>query len=98
MSDPDEMQDAELETDPEADLDELINHDLHIITITYDSSTQTPDMDLGDTPPWAALALLRSAQDMLQMLIPPVNVTYKGRLVASADIELLENGDDDLDI
>lgn len=97
MSDPDEIQDAELETNPDADFDELINHDLHIITITYDNTTQTPEMDLGDCPPWAALALLKSAQEMLQMLIPPVNVTYKGRLVASADIELLE-GDDDLDI
>jgi hypothetical protein len=55
---------------------------IHIITISYnDDSKILPEIDLGDCSPWVAMTLLRAAMETLDLIIPPINVTYKGDVV-----------------
>jgi hypothetical protein len=65
--------------------------DMHIITIVFDEEGyDAPKLDLGDTSPLVAIALLQSAIETLQMLVPPVDVSYKGMLVCHSSFEILD--------
>jgi hypothetical protein len=96
-------EDSEKVPDDFEDLDHFEDDlpDLQIITIMFDNSiADVPVLDLGDTPPWLALTILQSAVSTLEMLIPPVDVTYRGRVVCSSSLEVvdtdsLEGLDDD---
>lgn len=82
----------------------LIEEDtLEIITIMFDrKSTDVPHLNLGNTTPWVAIPLLKSAIQTLEMLIPPVDVTYKEQLICQNSFEIMDSDhvdfdDDDLD-
>lgn len=80
----------------DAEEEGLEEHGLHLITLMYDTKAQdVPSLDLGDCPPWIAITLLQSAIDTLQMLIPPVDVTLNGKLIATTQIEMLEEWDEE---
>ena len=52
---------------------------IHVITITYnDDQDVFPEIDLGDCSPWVAVTLLKACMDSIDLVIPPINVTYKG--------------------
>jgi hypothetical protein len=82
---------------PEPDQEsEDILPNLQIVTIMFDNtSDDVPSLDLGNTSPWVAITLLQSAINTLEMLIPPVDVTYKGQIVCSSSFEVLDLEDDD---
>jgi hypothetical protein len=89
----DEKDFPELDEESE-DEDSLPN--IQVVTIVFDNTTDdVPSLDLGDTSPWIAITLLQSAINTLEMLIPPVDVTYKGQVVCSSSFELLDSEDDD---
>lgn len=105
MLEPDDLNEEEL-PDPEELLDlgelddgeenALEEHGLHLITLMYDTKGHdVPSLDLGDCPPWIAITILQSAIDTLQMLIPPVDVSYNGRLIATSNLEMLGELDED---
>lgn len=57
---------------------------IHVITITYDNDPEVlPEIHLGDCSPWVAATLLKAAQESIEMLIPPINISYKGDLLLS---------------
>lgn len=70
--------------------------DMHIITIVFDEEGyDAPKLDLGDTSPLVAIALLQSAIETLQMLVPPVDVSYKGMLVCHSTFEVLDEDENE---
>jgi hypothetical protein len=94
-----------IETDePNAlsDSDNLLAYekDLHVITLVYDVGAESmPSLDLGNCSPWLAITLLQTAIETLQILIPPVDITYKGRVVCQSEFTTLDDEDyDDEDI
>jgi hypothetical protein len=104
MLEPDDMDKESPDTEELLDLGEsgleddnsLDDHGLHLITLMYDTkANDVPSLDLGDCPPWIAITLLQSAIDTLQMLIPPVDVSFNGRVVVSSSMEMLGDLDDD---
>jgi len=57
---------------------------IHVITITYENDPDVlPEIHLGDCSPWVAATLLRAAQESIEMLIPPINISYKGDMLLS---------------
>lgn len=57
---------------------------MHVITITYhDNPQELPEIDLGDCNPWVATTILKAAIDSIDMMIPPMSVTYKGEIIIS---------------
>lgn len=85
----------------------LDEHDIFenydIITIALDRSSQDlPELDLGHTSPWAAIALLRSAISTLEMLVPPLDVRYRGDMILrqvhhSEEFEIVDTDSLDFD-
>lgn len=70
--------------------------DLQAITIVFDNTTgDVPSLDLGSISPWVAITLLEAAIETLRMLIPPVDVTYKGQVVCSSSFEVIDLEDED---
>ena len=68
---------------------------MHVITITYhDNSNEFPELDLGDCNPWVAVTILRAAIDSVDVMIPPMTVTYKGEPVVSHSI-IFDDDDED---
>lgn len=66
---------------------------LHIITLTYhDDPEILPEIDLGDCSPWVAVTLLKAAAETIDLVIPPINLSYKGdRLIEHGIID--DSGD-----
>lgn len=104
MPEPEEMDEEFPDAEDLLDLGELEleddnsleDHGLHLITLMYDTkANDVPSLDLGDCPPWIAITLLQSAIDTLQMLIPPVDVSFNGRVVVSSSMEMLGDIEDD---
>jgi hypothetical protein len=57
---------------------------IHVITITYENDPDVlPEVHLGDCSPWVAATLLKVAQESIEMLIPPINISYKGDMLLS---------------
>jgi|688.fasta_scaffold736926_1 hypothetical protein len=57
---------------------------IHVITITYENDPDVlPEVHLGDCSPWVAATLLKAAQESIEMLIPPINISYKGDMLLS---------------
>ena len=76
----------------EEDLPDLsdLGTGIHVITITYDNDPEVyPEVHLGDCSPWVAITLLKAAMETIELLIPPINVSYKGDevVIHSTDIE-----------
>jgi hypothetical protein len=91
------MEDLEPEDDQYPE-DDMITEmpDLQIITLVFDNSTgDIPSLDLGNVSPFVAITLLQSAINTLEMLIPPVDVSYKGRVVCSSSFEIIDDDCDD---
>lgn len=73
--------------DSEAELSDL-GTGIHVITITYDNDPEIfPEVHLGDCSPWVATTLLRAAIDSIELLIPPINVSYKGDFIVRNSME-----------
>lgn len=88
------MDEQDLPQPDEDYVSELPN--LQIITIVFDNSTgDVPSLDLGNTSPWVAITLLETAIETLKMLIPPVDVTYKGQVVCSSTFEVIDLEDEE---
>ena len=61
---------------------------IHVITITYDNDPNVlPEIHLGDCSPWVAATLLRAAQESIEMLIPPINITYRGDTILDNSLD-----------
>jgi|JI9StandDraft_1071089.scaffolds.fasta_scaffold02801_13 hypothetical protein len=72
-----------------------IGDNLHIITIMYDTTSgDVPQLDLGDCSPWIAMTLLQTAMDTVQLMIPPVDITYKGQVVCQSEFRILDDDED----
>ncbi len=70
---------------------------LHVITITYDSDPNIfPEVHLGDCSPWVALTMLKAAMESLEILLPPINVSYKGDMILHHSTLEDEQEDEDL--
>jgi hypothetical protein len=73
------------EQDPElVDIEQLsdLGTGLRVITITYDSDPEIfPEVHLGDCSPWVALTILKLAMESIEILLPPINVSYKGDMI-----------------
>jgi hypothetical protein len=55
---------------------------MHIITITYHDDQQIlPEVNLGDCSPWVAVTLLKAAMETLDLIIPPINISYNGDMI-----------------
>lgn len=68
---------------------------IHVITITYDDDPEIfPEVHLGDCSPWVATTLLRAAIESIELLIPPINVSYKGDFIVKSSIDEDDFGDD----
>lgn len=68
---------------------------MHVITITYhNDASELPEIDLGDCNPWVATTILRAALDSVEIMIPPMSVTYKGEAVVSHSI-IFDDEDDE---
>jgi hypothetical protein len=71
---------------------------INVITITYNNNDDSlPHMDLGDCSPWVAITLLKSAMETLEIMIPPIGVTYKGDVVIAHSIDLDEEDGEELE-
>jgi hypothetical protein len=70
---------------------------IHVITITYDDDPEIfPEVHLGDCSPWVATTLLKAAIDSIELLIPPINVSYKGDFIVKNSLDIDDTDDDDL--
>lgn len=89
------MEDAENPAeDPVEDLELNLGTGMHVISIIYTDGEEVPDLDLGDCSPWVALTLLQAAMDSIQLLIPAMNVTYRGKQIICSEIIQDEELDD----
>jgi hypothetical protein len=90
MSEEPSSEDRENE-DPSDDLSDL-GIGIHVITITYDNDPEIyPEVHLGDCSPWVAITLLKAAMESIELLIPPINVSYKGdTIVMHSNIDDIE--------
>jgi hypothetical protein len=69
---------------------------MHVITITYDDDPNIlPEVNLGDCSPWVAVTLLKAAQESTEMLIPPINITYRGDKILDNSLDFEEDDIDD---
>ena len=82
------------------DLDSLydIGTGIHVISIAYNDNEETPHVDLGDCSPFIAITLLRAIIETLEIMLPPIDVSYKGSIIISNDFDFFdeengENGD-----
>lgn len=104
MDEPEETTE-EVEAPEAAVEDHDIFENYDIITIALDrGSHELPELDLGNTSPWAAIALLKSAIHTLEMLVPPLDVRYRGDIILRqmngaefeiVDTDSIEFDDDD---
>lgn len=61
---------------------------IHVITITYDKDPEIfPEVHLGDCSPWVAITLLKAAIESIELLIPPINVSYKGDFIVKNSLD-----------
>jgi len=68
----------------EQEIDELSDFGtgLHVITIVFDSDPSIfPEVHLGDCSPWVALSILKLSMESIEILLPPINVSYKGDII-----------------
>jgi hypothetical protein len=54
---------------------------LHIITITVDEEDNSPQIDLADVPPAAAICLFEQAAEALRDMLVPPTITFKNEVI-----------------
>lgn len=59
--------------------------DYHVITLVVNTSTPSPQLDIGDIPPQAAITFLEQAAAALKEVLHPPTVIYEGMRIYGPD-------------
>ena len=96
LNQPDVLDDLH-EVDTGLDLNDLydIGTGVHIISIAYNDNDEMPHVDLGDCSPIVAMTLLRAVIETLAIMLPPIEISYKGNTIISNNFDFYDDDDND---
>lgn len=72
-------------SDPDISEDFLSRY--HVITLTINTDKPSPELDIGDIPPQAAITFLDQASSALREVLRPPTVRYDGVVIYGPEDE-----------